>query len=251
MARPATLIAVGLLLLGASSAAVGQPAAEGPQRQSRGFGMGGMGGFGSAADMWGPLLRSEQVRKELELVPEQLDKLKEIGEKASARMRDGFAAMRGLRDASPEERKAKMTEFGNKARAQAEELRKESEGVLLPHQAERLKQVALQVRGVRALEDKEVQTSLSLTDEQKNQLKSLRESMIAKFRGMGRPESDEERKAQREKMQAAGKELEEKVLGILTPEQKEKFEKMKGAKLDLDMSQLFPRGPSRNNPESK
>jgi hypothetical protein len=187
----------------------------------------------------------------LELVPEQVDKLKEISEKASAKMREGFAAMRGLRDASPEEREAKMKEFTNKAKAQAEELRKEIEGVLLPHQVERLKQIALQVRGVRALEDTEVQTALKFSDEQKNQLKSVRESMIEKFRGMGRPASDEERKAQREKMQAAGKELEEKVLGVLTPEQKESFEKMKGTKLDIDMSKLFPRGPGRNNSEKK
>jgi len=211
----------------------------------------GGGGFGFSPTMiWGGLLRLEVVQKELELVADQKEKLKEIAEKAAAKARDNFAAMGKLRDASEEERKAKFTEMGNAMRAQAEQTKKDIEEVLLPHQLERLKQIALQVRGLAALDDKEVQDALRITEEQKEKMKSLREGMFEKLRGsMRRAEDEGERKAQREKFEAARKEVEAKILDVLTPEQKEKFDKMKGAKVDIDMSQLMPRGPGRGAPQ--
>jgi len=256
MSRVAKSVVVALVVLGIGSAVVGQDAGKGGRRPRTGFGMGsmgGMGGFGaSPAMMWGQLLRVEKVQKELELVSEQKDKLKEIAEKAAARMRDSGAVFSKLRDASEEERKAAITEYGNKARAQAEQLKKDLEEVLLPHQIERLKQIALQIQGLRALQDKEVQDTLGITEEQKEKMKSLNDGMMEKFRGMmGRRGDESERQAQREKMQELRKEYESKTLDVLTADQKEKFEKMKGPKFDLDMSELMPRGFGRGNPERK
>lgn len=253
MSRVARCVAVALVVLGMCSVVVGQDAEKGGRRPGTGFRMGGMGGFGaSPAMMWGQLLRVEKVQKELELVSEQKEKLKEIAEKAAARMRDSGAVFSKLRDASEEERKAAMTEFGNKARAQAEQLKKDLEEVLLPHQLDRLKQIALQVRGLGALADKEVQDTLGITEQQKEKMKAIGESMMEKFRGtMGRPADENERQARREKMQEARKEYEAKTLDVLTAEQKEKFEKLKGPKFDLDMSELMPRGFGRGNPERK
>jgi Spy/CpxP family protein refolding chaperone len=212
----------------------------------------GGGGFGfSPAMMWGRLLTLEAVQKELELVPEQKEKLKNLAEKAAAKARENFAAMGKLRDLSEEERKTKFTEFGNTMRAQAEQTKKDIEEVLLPHQVERVKQIVLQVRGLGALEDKEVQDALGITEQQKEKMKSLGESMAEKFRGMGRGGDENERKARREKMESARKELEAQILDILTPEQKEKFNKMKGAKVDIDMSQLMPRRPGRGGADQK
>jgi len=215
------------------------------------MGMFGGGGFMfSPAMMWGRLLTLEAVQKELELVPEQKEKLKEVGEKAAAKARENFAAMGKLRDLSEEERKTKFTEMNNTMRAQAEQTKKDIEEILLPHQVERLKQITLQIRGLGALQDKEVQDALGITEEQKEKMKSVGESMMEKLRGMGRGGDENERKARREKMESARKEVEAKILDILTTDQKEKFEKMKGAKLDIDMSQLMPRRPGRG-PEQK
>ncbi len=250
MSRFARSVAVCLVVLLACSVVVAQEPGKGSPRPRGMFG-GGAFGF-SPAMMWGRLLTLEAVQKELELVSEQKEKLKDVAEKAGAKARESFAAMGKLRDASEEERKAKFEEMGNTMRAQAEQTKKQIEEILLPHQVERLKQITLQIRGLGALEDKEVQDALGITEQQKEKMKSLGESAIEKFRGMmGRGGDENERKARREKMESARKELEGQILDILTPEQKEKFDKMKGAKIDIDMSQLMPRRPGRGGPDEK
>jgi len=238
------------MLLGACSFVVGQELGKGSRRPGGMLGAGGP--VFSPSMLWGRLLPLEKVQKELELVPEQKEKLKEIADKAAAKMRENRQAMMKLRDASEEDRRAKFTEMGNAMRAQAEQAKKDIEEVLLPHQIERLKQIAVQVRGLAALDDKEVQDALGITEEQKGKMKPVRDEMMEKFRGsMGRGGDESERKARRDKMEAARKEVEGKILEILTPEQKEKFEKMKGAKLDINFTDLMRRGPGRDNPPPK
>jgi Spy/CpxP family protein refolding chaperone len=231
-------------------AALSQAAEEGPRRP-RGFmpGMGMMGG--SPAQMWGFLLQSEQVQKELELVDDQKTKLNEIREKAMAKMREAFGDREALKNLSAEERKTRFAEAGKKLAAQAEETKKEIEGVLLAHQVERLNQIALQVRGVAAFQDKEVQEALGLSSDQLDKMKSLGEASRDKFRSAMeglRGSSDQERRA---KFQELRKQAEDEVMGVLTSEQKEKFDKMKGPKFELDFSALRPRGRPGARPEEK
>lgn len=240
MSRPPWLVGACLVLL-AGSLATAQP--EGNRSGQLMFGLRGLMGRGALTDEWANLLRSEQVRQELGIAAEQLDKLKGISQKAKERVKASFAEVQRLRDASPEKRKAEFAEWAKKARAQAEETKEEIEGVLRPPQIVRLTQIALQVRGAAALQDKQIQVELKLTDEQKKQLRSLREGPVDGFRGGVRSASDEERKARREKLEALRKQSEAKALGILTAEQKARFEEMKGPKSDLDILQTRPRGP--------
>jgi len=201
--------------------------------------------------MWGFLLQTEQVQKELELVDDQKAKLKELGEKAMARMREAFGDREALRKLSDEERKTKFAEAGKKMAAQAEETKKEVENILLPHQLERLQQIALQMRGVAALNDKEVQEALSISSDQQEKLKSLRDKAMEKSRSMMedlRDATDQERRA---KLQEFRKQIEGEALGVLSEEQKEKFEKLKGPKFELDFSALRPRGGPGPRPEEK
>ena len=234
-----------MLALACSAALAQAPKGAGP----RGGGVFGFGGMpGSSAEMWGRLLRLEEVQKELELNDDQKAKLKEIGEKALARMKEAFSGMQGFRDLSADERRAKMAELGNKARQQAEELRKEIEGVLVPHQVERIKQIALQVavrtRGAASviLDDREVQEALGLSEEQRGKLKAIRESMAEKLQKLFRERGEGDQQARRDQFQSVRKEAEQQVLEVVTPEQKEKFEKMQGEKFDVDLSKLAPRG---------
>jgi Spy/CpxP family protein refolding chaperone len=233
MLRSRALVGLCLLLTAGSSTAA-QGEGEKSQDQLGFFGLRGMMGAGALTDEWARLMRLEQVRKELEITPEQLDKLKKIAQKATERLRRSFADMQGLRDAGPDQRKAEFAEWTKKARTKAEETKKEIESVLRPHQIARLRQITIQVRGAAALEDKGVQEELRLTDEQKKRLKSLQSRMGERLRGTGLPASDEERKALREKLQAARNERDGEALGILTAEQKAEFEKMKGPKFDID-----------------
>jgi Spy/CpxP family protein refolding chaperone len=194
-----------------------------------GFG-GGMGGFGISESQ---LLQSAQVQKELELVDDQVAKIKEIAGDRSA--------FSGLRDLSNDERREKMAAA---AKAQKEKL----DAVLLPAQQARLAEIMLQVRGAGALNEADVQAKLGLTDEQKTQLKTVqdenRKAMGELFAGGGggRDASQEERAANREKRTKAQAEANEKLLAVLTGEQKSKFEQMQGKKIEIDRAALFGQG---------
>ena len=103
---------------------------------------GGRGMMQSPAMMWGMLLRAPTVQKELNLTEDQQSKIKDLNEKAAAGMREMFA---GMQDLSQEERAARRAEMGKKM----EEQRKSLEGILLPNQVSRLKEIILQRRATR------------------------------------------------------------------------------------------------------
>ena len=91
--RLATVGVASLVLLSQCSTAFCQGQPRGP----RGFGPGGPGG-GNPSMMWGMLLQSETVQKDLELVDDQKAKLKELSDKAMAKMRENMSGMRNFRD---------------------------------------------------------------------------------------------------------------------------------------------------------
>jgi hypothetical protein len=166
-------------------------------------------------------------------------------------MREGFGDREAMSKLSDEERKTRFTEMRKKMSAQAEETKKEIEEVLLPHQIDRLKQIALQLRGAGALEEKEVQEAVGVSSEQLDKMKSIREAAMEKGRSLMeslRDATDQERRA---KFQEFGKQIQEEVMGVLTSEQKEKFDKLKGPKFELDFSALRPRGGPGGRPEEK
>jgi Spy/CpxP family protein refolding chaperone len=241
-----SVAALGLVSLYCAAAA--QAAEEGARPRRGGFGMpGGMMG-GSSAQMWGFLLRTEQVQKELELVDDQKAKIKEIGDKAMAKMREAFGDRNAMRNLSDEERKTRFEEMRKKMAPLAEETKKAIEEVLLPQQIDRLKQIALQVRGAAALEEKEVQEAIGVTPEQIDKMKSIRDAAMEKGRSVMEGLRDASPEEQRTKMQEFRKQIEDEVMGVLTSEQKEKFDKMKGPKFELDLSALRPRGGPGGRP---
>ena len=139
-----------------------------------------------------------------------------------------------------------MAEMRKKAQAQSEETTKAIEGALTPQQFGRLKEIAIQRAGTMALRDKGVQTALALTDEQKEKLTKIGQDAATKMREL-RDEQDAQ--VRREKGQAMQKETEAATLAVLTDEQKAKFDKMKGAKLDIPAEELPRRGGRRGAPK--
>ena len=97
-----------------------------------------------------------------------------------------------------------------------------------------------------ALRDKGVQTALALTDEQKEKLTKIGQDAATKMREL-RDEQDVQVRC--EKGQAMQKETEAATLAVLTDEQKAKFDKMKGAKLDIPAEELPRRGGRRGAPK--
>jgi hypothetical protein len=181
------------------------------------------------------LVGLEQVQKELKLTDDQKATIKEIASKAGAR----GERMQGLRDLPEEERKAKMAEMRKKAEARAEETAKQINEVLKPEQRERMKQIALQLRGTSALQDKAVAEALGLSTEQKDKIAAIakeaakkRTDLMAGGGGAGA----------REEMQKIRKEADSETLGVLTGDQKEKLEKMKGDKFEFDRAAMMKAG---------
>jgi Spy/CpxP family protein refolding chaperone len=191
----------------AASAALAQEQQRQRQRQRPGGGAGFGGGFGGTTF----LLQQESVQKELKLSEEQVKKIKELSEK----QRESF---RGLRDLSQEERRTKMQE--------AVKANEKAVGeILKPEQLKRVKQISLQQQGARALSNPEIAKTLNLTSEQTDKIKKIQEEARAARgqRGQGRP--DEEA---RKKLEEARKATNEKIMGVLTAEQKTKLKEMTG-----------------------
>lgn len=218
------LIPVLALTLGAALVAVAQAqAAEGSRRGPRmGSGRGSLLG----------LLRIEQVQKELNLNEDNIAKVTAIGEKLGTEMREKYTALREIEDRK--ERSTKQTElsdeFDRKAREQLRE-------VLSREQIMRLYQIRMQVRpAVDSLANRYVARRLELTEEQQKKMAELvkdTQEKQSELRSGMRDVTQEQRREVFQKLRKLRSDADEKALGLLTAEQKEAFEKMKGEKIEL------------------
>ncbi|MHB1034900.1 MAG: Spy/CpxP family protein refolding chaperone [Pirellulales bacterium] len=229
MRRVASLLVVAAsCALVAGSLAWVQAAEEGGRR-----GLGMMGGRGGS---FLGLLGEEKVQKELKLSAEQIEKVKAAGEKVRGELEKDSAGLRDIQDQA--QRRAKMTELADKADQQA---REQLRDVLTQEQWMRLYQIRLQVRGLAvSLKNPRVAERLKLTDEQKTKAAEIEKAMGEKsaeaFGGL-RDLSQDDRRAKmgevRDKLRKIRSEADEKALELLTPEQKENLDKMKGEKFEL------------------
>ncbi len=202
--------------------------AQTPERSRRGSGRGL-----SRGSLIG-LLRIEQVQKELKLSDEQLAKVGEVGESLGTEMREQFSAMREIEDR--EQQRAKMSELSDEFDSKA---REKLHDILAREQMMRLYQIRLQVRSVAdSLDNRYVAGRLKLTDEQKTKLAEVGKEVQAKMSelyGKMRDASQEQRSGIYQKFGSIRSEGNEKALGVLTDEQKQAFEEMKGEKIELEM----------------
>jgi hypothetical protein len=172
------------------------------------------------------------VQKELKLSEENLTKVTGLRDKLATEMREKFAALREMDDR--QQQRAKMTELsGEYDRKSREQLRE----VLSREQMMRLYQIRMQVRSVMdSLTNRFVAGRLQLKDEQKTKLADLAKDAQAKrsdlFSSM-RDASEEQRREAFAKYRKIRTDADEKALGLLSAEQKEAFEKMKGEKIEL------------------
>jgi Spy/CpxP family protein refolding chaperone len=200
---------------------------QGGGRRGQGGGMGMMGGGMMGGGGIAGLLQNEKVQKEIELTAEQKEKIQKIGTEAREAMRSKMGDMQNL---SQEERRAKFQEMRKDMEEAAAQTEKKIEGALLPNQVKRIKEIQLQVQGIRALANADVQKELGLTDDQKAKLKAIDEEAAK-----GRPQFTPGQRPSQEdfqKMRDARTETEKKLTDVLTDEQKKKLEEMKGEKFD-------------------
>ncbi len=174
----------------------------------------GRGGFGGRGGGSLFLLGQESVQKELDLSEDQIEQADE----QLAKQRESFS---GLRDLEREERQEKFKE-AEKANRTA------LASILNEDQLKRFKQIALQQRGARALADPQVSAALGLTDEQKNRLGEIQTASREEMRSVFQAADGGDRQEMRKKFQEVRAATNEKLMGLLTPQQQTKWKEMTG-----------------------
>jgi len=167
---------------------------------------------------------------ELKLTDEQETKVADLQKESQAEMQKNFEKMRANQGEQPDWKK-----MGEEMKAQQAKTQKKVEELLEPKQLERIKQIQLQMKlqmPGSALSDPELAKDLDLTDQQKEKIKSLGKDAFKGMGGMrrggGMPSADDMKK-----MQKALKDQSAKYLNVLTKEQKEKLETLKGEAFDV------------------
>jgi len=159
-------------------------------------------------------LNMESVKKDLELTNEQTQKINQIRMDIQKESSEAYRKMGNL---SLEERRKQHNELNTKLLEKMENQLKE---VLLPEQKTRLDQIMVQMRlrdyyGVAGvLSGDDLAKALGITDSQKEELL----------------------KVQRE----VQKEMQKKILGVLSKRQRDKLEKMKGDKFEYQYQRYQP-----------
>ncbi|HTN74275.1 MAG TPA: hypothetical protein VL096_03480 [Pirellulaceae bacterium] len=193
--------------------------------QGRGPGGPGGGGFGGPGGGTFGLLQNEDVKKELDLVDDQVSKLNAINEKLREEMRSQFS---GFRDLSQEERTAKFEELRGKMEERTKQVQAEIDDVLLPQQRERLAQINFQQQLRRGggdttgLTSDAVVKALNISDEQKTKLEALEKDVAKEIA---------------DKVAKARAEGRDKLLAALSPEQQATFKKLMGSEFRFTQQQ--------------
>ncbi len=164
------------------------------------------------------LVNNDSVQKEIELIDEQLEQLNqlrsEFSKKISAQMNDftsgGFDGARG----------DQIKQLVTQLKAQQQE---QMSQILLPHQLDRLKQIALQVQMQRAgnmetLTSQKIAEALEIDEDQKQQLEDRAKEIKAKL----------DARIARLKEQAR-----EELFRELSPSQRKKLKEMMGDAFEL------------------
>jgi hypothetical protein len=228
-------IAVVGAVIGMSGLAMAQPPGGGRGSQ-RG---GGMGGGRANAQF---LLNNEDVQKELKFTDKQKEDAKAFAPATGGRGRGGQGGGGGNGQGGGRQRGQGQGQGGQPSeQAQAaEKFVKES---LSADQQKRYKQIRLQVMGLPAFNEEDVQTALKFTDDQKSKIKTLLDDYTKDVRELTPPRGNGggggggggnvDRTEIQQKREALTKTYTEKVQSTLTDDQKKAWKELIGAEFKL------------------
>lgn len=170
----------------------------------------GPGGFGGGGDLF--LLADENVQKDLEILDSQKEKLTALRERIGEEMRSLFQGGGGGGEDAREKMREKMEGF-----------QKEMNDILLPHQRDRLKQIGVQSRLRFGSTSNAIGDALELSEEDKKKLADKDRELTA--------EMNKEMAKIREKYR-------DKLLEVLSPEQRAKWKQLVGTPVEFAPSQF-------------
>jgi hypothetical protein len=175
-----------------------------------GMGLGGMMGPGGVSLM---LLSRPDVQEELDLLPSQIEELPTM-QSIMGDFRGQFA------DVPQEERMERMREVMESAQKRIQE---QTDNVLLPHQSDRLKQLAVQwqMRSGGGLASREVAEQLGISDQQRDQLREKARLLEQELR----------------------KKMQDELIKELTPQQQAKVKELVGEPFEFQQEEI--RRPQR------
>ena len=204
-------------------------------------GRGRGGGLGGRSLL--TMVENDKVQKELELEEGQIEKIQEFAGEQREKMREEFQNLR-----SPGGDREEMMSAMTKMREEmAKEETKTMKEVLNEKQLKRYSQLNVQLMGIRALNNSEIAKQVGLTEEEiknvSDAFASNREKQTEIFQEL---RDSGARDGMREKMQEMRTELEESVMKMLSDDQKEKLEEIKGEKFEFPERQ---RRGGRNRPQ--
>lgn len=158
------------------------------------------------------LMTEKAVREELKLSDDQV-------QKASEALKKQAPKREGLRDFEPEERVKKMNELIKEANQTAVT-------ILKPEQMKRLREIHLQLQGPQAFHSPGVVRELKITDEQKEKIQELQKEAHKEMTELRKPGGDREKVLKR--IEEISKANRDKILALLTVEQKAHWKQMTG-----------------------
>jgi len=215
--------------------ATGGAPQPGPQNAPSGQQPGGQGGQGRQGGGGGRgvniafLLSNDQFKKELGITADQAKKLAAV---IPAPNPGGQGGPGGPATGAPGGQPGGQQQSPEERQKQREELQKKVDAILTSAQKDRVRQIGYQMSGVRAFSNPDVVKALAISADQAAKLEAV---MPQRGQGGGAPGggqqmSPEERQKQRE-------EVMKKALEVLTPDQKAKWEKMKGKPFQFQFQQ--------------
>jgi hypothetical protein len=184
------------------------------------------------------LLQTAKVKKELNITDEQSSQLAKIADKyhREAASKLGNGRTEGLNAQS-------IRQTGDKL---IESSRQEVSAVLNPAQLNRLKQILVQVNGPESLQDKEVAKQVGFTAGESEKLKKLLDQTSNELRGtlgtgpigINDPNQIQKFGANPPNVAKIDNQVRNQYLGVMTAEQKQKLETLRGAPFTLDKSDV-------------
>ncbi len=177
----------------------------------------GRGGFGGP----GMLLTNKGVQKEIKADEDQAKKLDAFGAEMRTKATE---AREKLQDLDQDARREKMTELNKTWGAEVDKAIRE---ILKPEQVARFKQIQLQARGAQAFGDAKLAEKLKITDDQTSKIKEITDAANEQRREIFQSAGDD-REAAMKKMTELNKEINGKVVAIMTDDQKATWKTMTG-----------------------
>jgi hypothetical protein len=246
--RGGRFLAVALFVVGLAAVLEAQ---QPPRQRGQGGQGGGFGGRGFM-DVNTLILTNEPLQEEVKVTAEQKEKFKpvaakqtELNKKMAEMFQGGGAKGKGKGNKGGG---GAFADMQKERQAISEEAKTLVSTTLTTDQKVRLKQIEIQVLGVRAFTNEEVVTALKLTDEQKDKIKGISEEYAKDarelFGGGFRPgqQPDPEKQAENtKKRRKLEREAIEKITTSLTAEQKAEWAKLVGEPFDTTKLQPQPR----------